>query len=73
MVNFSLLLEGFLACLLPVNLFALFVGTAFGIVIGALPGLTSTVAVAVLLPVTFSMDPGTGLIPGSARHGIAAE
>lgn len=71
MVNFSLLLEGFLACLLPVNLFALFVGTAFGIVIGALPGLTSTVAVAVLLPVTFSMDPGTGLILLGSTYGGA--
>ena len=37
-------------------------GVAAGIVIGALPGLSATMAVAVLVPFTFSMDPASGLI-----------
>ncbi|MDR1708640.1 MAG: tripartite tricarboxylate transporter permease [Candidatus Accumulibacter sp.] len=36
-------------------------GTVFGIVIGALPGLTSTMGVALLVPVTFGMPPAMGL------------
>ncbi|MFD1343013.1 tripartite tricarboxylate transporter permease [Litorisediminicola beolgyonensis] len=37
-------------------------GVAAGIVIGALPGLSATMAVAVLVPFTFAMDPASGLI-----------
>ncbi|MFC4166872.1 tripartite tricarboxylate transporter permease [Teichococcus aestuarii] len=37
-------------------------GVAAGIVIGALPGLTATMGVAILLPFTFSMDPVSGLL-----------
>ena len=36
-------------------------GVAGGIAIGALPGLTATMGVAVLLPLTFGMPPGTGM------------
>lgn len=38
------------------------VGVALGIVIGALPGLTATMGVAILLPFTFGMDPLSGLL-----------
>jgi len=37
-------------------------GLIIGIVLGALPGLSSTFSCAVMLPVSFSMDPTTGLI-----------
>jgi putative tricarboxylic transport membrane protein len=37
-------------------------GVVLGTVIGALPGLTATMAVAVLVPFTFSMPPASGLI-----------
>ena len=37
-------------------------GVTAGIVIGALPGLSATMAVAVLVPFTFTMDPASGLI-----------
>jgi len=37
-------------------------GTLLGIIVGATPGLSSGMAVAVLLPLTFSMDSLTGLI-----------
>lgn len=37
-------------------------GVVAGTIIGALPGLTATMAVAVLVPFTFTMAPGTALI-----------
>ena len=36
---------------------AMVVGTAVGIAVGALPGLSATMGIAVLIPLTFSMDP----------------
>jgi len=42
-------------------LFAIFVGTVSGIVIGGMPGLTATMAVALLIPITFSFTPLIGL------------
>ena len=45
----------------PVALMLIVFGTIFGIVIGALPGLTSTMGVALLVPVTFTMSPVQGL------------
>ncbi|WP_235822724.1 tripartite tricarboxylate transporter permease [Cytobacillus massiliigabonensis] len=43
-------------------LLTLIVGTIIGITIGSLPGLTSTMGVAVILPVTFGMEPVTGIL-----------
>lgn len=52
----------FFAALTPINLvFALF-GVAAGTIIGSIPGLTATMAVAVLVPITFSMEPASALI-----------
>ena len=50
------LLEGFAAMLMPANLVLLFAGTALGILVGALPGLSSPMAIIVLLPITFTME-----------------
>lgn len=41
---------------------AVFIGTVSGIVIGGMPGLTATMAVALLIPVTFTLDPLIGLV-----------
>lgn len=41
---------------------ALFFGVFFGLIIGALPGLTGNMAIALLVPVTFAMDPVVGLV-----------
>jgi putative tricarboxylic transport membrane protein len=46
----------------PGNLLFLFAGTALGIVFGAIPGLTATMGLALLVPFTFSMEPASGLI-----------
>ena len=45
----------------PMILLMIFAGTVFGVVIGALPGLTCTMGVALLVPVTFGMSPEMGL------------
>ncbi len=42
-------------------LIAILSGTTGGMIIGAIPGLTATMAVALLIPVTFGMDPVVGL------------
>ncbi|GGF83769.1 C4-dicarboxylate ABC transporter permease [Azorhizobium oxalatiphilum] len=38
-------------------LLTIFLAAAFGLVVGAIPGLTATMAIALLVPVTFFMDP----------------
>jgi len=43
------------------NLIFITVGVILGMLIGALPGLSSTMGVALLIPLTFKMDPATGL------------
>ncbi|HDR14623.1 MAG TPA: C4-dicarboxylate ABC transporter permease, partial [Desulfobacteraceae bacterium] len=40
----------------------LFFGVFMGIVFGALPGLTATMGLALLVPFTFTMSPASGLI-----------
>lgn len=44
------------------NLLAAFAGAFAGTAIGVLPGFGPTAGIALLLPFTFAMDPGTGLI-----------
>ena len=46
----------------PMALFLAVFGVALGIVIGALPGLTATMGVALLLPMTFGMDATQGIL-----------
>lgn len=55
---------------------ALFVGSIGGVIIGAIPGVGPAVAIAILLPATFSLDPIVGLtmllgIYGSSMYGGA--
>lgn len=44
------------------NLFVLLMGVLGGVIVGALPGLTPTMGVAILVPFTFGMSAETGLI-----------
>jgi len=44
------------------NLALAIAGVALGTVIGALPGLSATMAIAILVPFTFTMDPASALI-----------
>lgn len=43
------------------NIFAVFTGVTTGIFIGAIPGLTATMSVALLVPLTFKLNPVAGL------------
>ena len=56
------LIEGAFHVLAWNNLLLLCLGTALGIVFGAVPGLTATMGLALLVPFTFSMDPAGGLL-----------
>lgn len=55
-------IEYLLSALTPLSLAIAFGGVLAGILIGAMPGLTATMAVAVLVPFTFGMDPAVALI-----------
>lgn len=46
----------------PLMLFLLVAGTLLGIVLGAIPGISTTMALAILLPVTFSMEPAAAIL-----------
>ena len=46
----------------PLHLLLMAASVAFGIIMGAVPGLTSTLGVALLLPFTFGLDPTLALI-----------
>ncbi len=61
MVDPVLLLHGFGTVLSGYNLVALLLGSFFGIIIGAIPGLTATMGIALLIPFTFGMTPITGI------------
>ena len=53
---------GFATALRPENLLYGFVGVVLGTAVGVLPGIGPTAAIALLLPITFSFEPVTGLI-----------
>lgn len=46
----------------PIGILASFSGVLGGIIVGALPGLSATMAIALLVPVTFTMPPGIALL-----------
>ena len=58
----QLMAAGLTNALLPMNLFMMIAGVTLGIVIGCLPGLSAAMGVALMLPLTFTMEPETGLI-----------
>ncbi|WP_206492173.1 tripartite tricarboxylate transporter permease [Rhodococcus sp. KRD162] len=62
MDSLSNLLDGFGTALTPMNIVWVFVGALLGTAVGVLPGLGSAMAVALLLPVTFTLDPTAALI-----------
>jgi putative tricarboxylic transport membrane protein len=62
-MQFELLLEAFGKVMLdPINFLFVFIGVTAGIIVGALPGLTATMGVALLIPFTFGLDPVRGLL-----------
>ena len=59
---FYALLQGFLVALTPAKLMYCSMGVLLGTAVGVLPGIGPAVTVALLLPVTFKLDPSGSLI-----------
>ena len=57
----SNILLGFQTVATPGVLLFLVIGCVVGLVIGALPGLTGNMAIALMVPMTFGMEPSVGL------------
>ena len=57
--NFAM---GLMVALQPINLFYCFIGCVAGSIVGVLPGIGPTAAVALLLPTTFNLNPISAII-----------
>jgi len=66
------LLIGFQLALTVENLVVIVLGTAMGVLVGVMPGLSSTVGLAIVLPFTFVMDPIPAMLMMVALY-MAAE
>jgi putative tricarboxylic transport membrane protein len=55
-------MQGFSVALSPTNVALMFIGILLGVIIGVLPGLGGANGVAILLPLTFSMNPTSAII-----------
>jgi putative tricarboxylic transport membrane protein len=62
MDTFGFLAQGFAVALQPINLLYALIGVTLGTAVGVLPGIGPALTVALLLPVTYSLDPGGSLI-----------
>ncbi len=62
MEAFSLLFDGLAIALQPLNLMYALIGVTIGTAVGVLPGIGPALTVALLLPVTYKLDPGGSLI-----------
>lgn len=56
------ILTYFIQAFAPMNLLIILAGTVVGIVVGALPGFTATMGIAVLIPLTYTWDASAALI-----------
>src|SRR5688572_5978908 len=59
---FSGLMQGFAVALQPMNLLWCLLGVILGTLVGIMPGLGSPATIAMLLPLTFQMNPASALI-----------
>ena len=62
MDTLSSLMQGFAIALTPMNLLWAFVGVTVGTAIGVLPGLGPGLTIALLLPITYKVDPTSAFI-----------
>ena len=58
----SSLMDGFATALTPMNLLYALIGVLLGTAVGVLPGLGPAMTVALLLPVTFALEPASAFI-----------
>ena len=62
MDTFALLAQGLAGALQPMNLLYALIGVTLGTAVGVLPGIGPALTVALLLPVTYQLDPTASLI-----------
>ncbi|GAA0355693.1 tripartite tricarboxylate transporter permease [Bacillus horti] len=62
MIAWHDLLEGIQLFMTWQNFFLIIIGLTFGVVLGAIPGLTGSLGIAIMLPLTFNMDPLPALV-----------
>jgi putative tricarboxylic transport membrane protein len=62
MDSFPALMQGFAVALQPMNLLFALIGVFLGTAVGVLPGIGPALTVALLLPVTYKLDPAGSLI-----------
>ena len=62
MDTFAALAQGMAVALQPMNLLFALIGVLLGTAVGVLPGIGPALTVALLLPVTYKLDPGGSLI-----------
>src|SRR3954454_25107248 len=61
-MDFTPIIDGFAVVLEPKNLLYCLIGVVIGMLIGVLPGLGPAATIAILLPVTFGLEPVTSII-----------
>lgn len=52
----DLIVSGYMNLITPMNVLLMFIGVSVGILFGAMPGLTSCIAIALFLPLTYTMN-----------------
>ncbi len=62
MESFQFLVEGFATAATPVNLLLALLGVVIGTAVGVLPGIGPAMTVALLLPVTYELEPTSAMI-----------
>ena len=62
METFGYLMDGFAVATTPTNLFYCLIGVLWGTLVGVLPGLGPLAGLALLLPLTFSLEPSSAII-----------
>jgi putative tricarboxylic transport membrane protein len=63
------ILQGLGTALLPVNLMMVVLGCFIGTFIGMLPGLGPVTAIALMIPITYGLDPSSGIILMAVYYG----
>ncbi|MFC4557829.1 tripartite tricarboxylate transporter permease [Virgibacillus kekensis] len=61
-VDMTNVIEGLMVALQPENILFVILGGFLGTIVGMLPGLGPATAVAILIPITFGMDPTSALV-----------
>ncbi|MBE2294346.1 MAG: tripartite tricarboxylate transporter permease [Phycisphaerales bacterium] len=58
----DIIIQSLVAVVNPISFLLIVIGVLFGMVCGALPGLSTSMAIILCLPFTYSMDPITGIV-----------